>query len=449
MAARKAWLTIRGYQSHKRLSHVPRRLNGTGKEMQPQIFVAKVNPVFRGLVASGWVAFVAILAWAVVMPAAQAAPEGGALKAYDYKMAGDRNHTRVVLRFDREPDPEWFLLRDPHRLVVDLSETDFDVESDDLESRGLISHVRYGRIEAGRSRMILTADAPFAVDGVEVIENETSSGYRMIVDITSASDADFEATLRDRLDRTDSDAGMLGDSERLEPVAQDRRFTIVVDAGHGGIDTGARGVNGTLEKTITLAFARELVEKLDDSGKYNVLLTRDEDIFLRLDERVRIARQHEADLFISIHADAIRYRGVRGATVYTVSDEASDAKAAATAARENLSDELAGIKVEDDKNQVADILADLARRETHTFSIRFARSLLGEISDSLDLVKNPHRYAGFQVLRAPDVPSVLLELGYLSNPQDEEQLRDSAWRAKAVESIGDAIDAFAAARTGG
>src|SRR5690606_37485227 len=162
-------------------------------------------------------------------------------------------------------------------------------------------------------------------------------------------------------------------------------------------------------------FALELKKKLEQDGRFAVHLTRDRDIFLRLDERVRIARQHGADLFLSLHADTIRYKSIRGATVYTVSDQASDAEAAAVAARENLSDELAGMAIEDGNHEVTDILMDLVRRETHTFSMRFANVLVGELSDDIALIKNPHRYAGFRVLKAPDVPSVLLELGYLSN----------------------------------
>ena len=163
---------------------------------------------------------------------------------------------------------------------------------------------------------------------------------------------------------------------------------------------------------------------------------------------MRIARQHEADLFISIHADTINRKGIRGATVYTVSDKASDAEAEATADRENLSDTLAGIDVKEENHEVADILVDLIRRETHTYSVRFARSLVDELSPAVELINNPHRSAGFKVLRAPDVPSVLVELGYLSNAKDEEQLRDPDWRDKAADRIAAAIDLFAGVKTG-
>lgn len=370
------------------------------------------------------------------------------LRVYDYKMAGDSLHTRIVIWFDKKPEPKWFLLRDPHRLVIDFAGTAFDITPDDLKARGLVSHVRYGNVDSGRSRIILTAAGPFAVEKLEILENENSPGYRMIADLTATSRTAFEAALRQRVADTGQTAGK-ADRPVVPAAARSGLFTVVLDAGHGGIDVGAEGVTGTLEKTITLAFALELRQKLEETGKFNVVMTRDTDKFLRLDERVRIAREHEADLFISIHADAIRYRSVRGATVYTVSDKASDAEAAMTAARENLSDKLAGIEVEEQKDDVADILVDLIRRETHSFSMRFADSLLGELSDTIRMINNPHRYAGFRVLRAPDVPSVLLEMGYLSNAEDEKLLRSAEWRAKAADSIVAAIESFAGTRGAG
>ncbi|MBN9271254.1 MAG: N-acetylmuramoyl-L-alanine amidase, partial [Mesorhizobium sp.] len=234
---------------------------------------------------------------------------------------------------------------------------------------------------------------------------------------------------------------------KVAAAKPDHRFTIVLDPGHGGIDGGAEGLNGTVEKNVTLAFAQELRDKLVAVGKYDVFMTRDDDEFLRLDDRVRIARQHEADLLISIHADTISVKGIRGATVYTVSDKASDPQAQALADRENLSDQFAGMEIKDDK-EVTDILIDLIRRETHGFSMAFAHTLVGELSTSVGLINNPQRSAGFRVLKAPDVPSVLVELGYLSNEKDEAQLVNADWRAKAAQSISNAVALFAAAKSG-
>jgi N-acetylmuramoyl-L-alanine amidase len=369
------------------------------------------------------------------------------LEARDYKMAGDAAHMRVVMNFDREPEPKWFLLRGPHRLVVDLEQTKFTLDAKELKARGLVTNVRYGQLDEETSRLILTSKGPFTIEKLDVLQNENTPGYRLVIDMAAASERQFEEALGIQAQTTGS-TETTPTTDRLGKAASPRnkRFTVVIDPGHGGIDGGAEGLNGTVEKSITLAFALELRAKLAQSGPYDVYMTRERDQFLRLDERVRIAREHEADLFISIHADTIRLKGIRGATVYTLSDKASDAEAQALADRENLSDQLAGIEIEEEKQEVADILVDLIRRETHGFSMSFARSLIGELESTVGLINNPHRFAGFRVLRAPDVPSVLVELGYLSNPKDEEQLRDPDWRGKAADSIANAVAAFAAAK---
>lgn len=403
--------------------------------------------------ARHWIVRLLGLLLIVVFAVAGSASDSSAkdrLQASGYKMAGDASRTRVVMQFDREPEIRWFLLRGPHRLVLDLPETSFSLDEAELEPRGMITDVRYGNLEQGTSRLILSFDGPFVVERIDILDNEDGEGTRIVADIVAGSDTAFEKAMAEQIETTGS-MQTTPKSDRIgdQATARARPFRIVVDAGHGGIDTGAEGPSGTLEKTITLAFALELKKKLDDAGKYDVFLTRDRDLFLRLDERVRIARQHEADLFISIHADSIRLKDFRGATVYTVADKASDAEAAAKAIRENLADEIAGIVVETEHEGVADILADLIRRETQNFSIRFARSLVGELSSSIKMIPtNPHRFAGFRVLKAPDVPSVLLELGYLSNSEDETQLRDPEWRARAADSIVGAIDLFVAGRQG-
>jgi N-acetylmuramoyl-L-alanine amidase len=376
--------------------------------------------------------------------AAEGSPD--LLRASGFMMAGDATRTRIVLHFDREPLTKWFLLRGPHRLVVDLPETVFAVDPQALEPRGLVTGVRYGHLEAGRSRLIVSGKGPFSVETLEIIKNETSPGYRVVVDIVAASEAEFETALSIQADKTGSTAAPKGDRLGATGPSAAKKFTIAIDPGHGGIDGGANGTTGTVEKDVTLAFGLELKARLAQNPGYAIVMTREKDEFLRLDDRVRIARQANADLLISVHADTIRVRGVNGATVYTVSDRASDEAARALAERENLADQMAGVDVKDENRDVADILTDLIRRETHTFSIRFARSLVGELSSKIEMINNPHRSAGFRVLRAPDVPSVLVELGYLSDAGDEERLNDPEWRKKAVESIGAAVDGFAGER---
>lgn len=376
------------------------------------------------------------------------AAEGSAdlLRASGFVMAGDATRTRIVLHFDREPLTKWFLLRAPHRLVIDVPETVFAVDPQALEPRGLVTGVRYGHLEAGRSRLIVSGKGAFTIESLDILKNDTSPGYRIVVDMVAASEAQFETALSIQADKTGSTAAPKGDRLGATGDPAAKKFTIAIDPGHGGIDGGANGTTGTVEKDVTLAFGLELKARLEQNPGYSIVMTREKDEFLRLDDRVRIARQANADLFISVHADTIRVRGVNGATVYTVSDRASDEAARALAERENLADQVAGVDASEENRDVADILTDLIRRETHAFSIRFARSLVGELSSKIEMINNPHRSAGFRVLRAPDVPSVLVELGYLSDAGDEERLNDPEWRKKAVESIGAAVDGFAGGR---
>lgn len=372
------------------------------------------------------------------------------LVAKGYKMAGDATKMRIVMEFDREPDIKWFLLRGPNRLVIDLANTKLAIDAKDLKPRGLVRGVRLGELGDGVSRLILTGKGPFAVDRLDVLKDEDGTGYRIAIDMSAASAREFDAALANQALTTGSTVSTdKGGRVGTGPVSNPgHRFTVVIDPGHGGVDGGAEGLNGTIEKDVTLAFATELRDKLAVAGKYDVFMTRDSDEYLRLDDRVRIARQHEADLLISIHADTISVKGIRGATVYTVSDKASDPEAQALADRENLSDQFAGMVIKDDKKEVTDILIDLIRRETHTFSMSFAHTLVGQLSTSVGLINNPQRSAGFKVLKAPDVPSVLVELGYLSNAKDEAQLLNADWRDKAAQSITNAVALFASARAG-
>ncbi|TPJ58414.1 N-acetylmuramoyl-L-alanine amidase [Mesorhizobium sp. B2-6-1] len=372
------------------------------------------------------------------------------LTATGYKMAGDATKMRIVMDFDREPDVKWFLLRGPNRLVIDLANTKLAIDAKDLKPRGLVKGVRLGELEAGVSRLVLTGKGPFAVDKLDVLKNEDGAGYRIAIDMSAASEREFDTALANQALTTGSTVSTdKGGRVGTGPVSNPgHRFTVVIDPGHGGVDGGAEGLNGTVEKNVTLAFAMELRDKLAAVGRYDVFMTRDTDEYLRLDDRVRIARQHEADLLISIHADTISLKGIRGATVYTVSDKASDPEAQALADRENLSDQFAGMVIKDDNKEVTDILIDLIRRETHTFSMSFAHTLVGQLSTSVGLINNPQRSAGFKVLKAPDVPSVLVELGYLSNAKDEAQLLDADWRGKAAQSITNAVALFASARAG-
>jgi N-acetylmuramoyl-L-alanine amidase len=234
----------------------------------------------------------------------------------------------------------------------------------------------------------------------------------------------------------------------LTPAAiPDARPLIVIDPGHGGIDNGTQS-GGEMEKTLVLGFGLALRDRIEKSGKYRVVMTRTDDTFIPLDDRVKIARTQSAALFVSIHADALPRRegDAQGATIYTLSDKASDAEAERLADAENKADSIGGVNLTDEPTEVADILIDLAQRETKTFSNRFAHLLMTEMKTTARMHKNPLKSAGFRVLKAPDVPSVLVELGYVSNKDDLEHLVSESWRNKTVGSMAQAIDAFFAKR---
>lgn len=220
---------------------------------------------------------------------------------------------------------------------------------------------------------------------------------------------------------------------------------VMLDPGHGGKDPGAIGVSGTYEKHVALATAETLRKQLEAGGRYRVALTRGRDVFIPLEERVARAQEHGAALFVSMHADALNDHTVRGASVYTLSPTASDAQTAALAQRENSADRFGGSGFANAPPEVARILASLIRQETRTGSARLARDLVGALDRDLELLQNPMRHAGFVVLKAADIPSVLVEMGFMSNPQDEASLRRPAHRAKVASAMKRAVDGYFAA----
>ena len=231
------------------------------------------------------------------------------------------------------------------------------------------------------------------------------------------------------------------------PSAKPARI-VAIDPGHGGVDPGAISPHGLYEKDVVLTTARELARQLDATGRFRTVLTRHGDVFVPLRERVAHARTEHAELFVSIHADALpRDEGdAQGATIYTLSDKASDTEAERLADAENRADAIGGVNLTEEPTDVADILIDLAQRETRTFSNQFARLLMGEMKNTVRMHKHPLKSAGFRVLKAPDVPSVLVELGYVSNKGDLDHLVSEKWRSKTVGSMAQAIDVFLAKR---
>jgi N-acetylmuramoyl-L-alanine amidase len=362
--------------------------------------------------------------------------------ATDVRLGGDDTDTRFIMDLSRKIDLHAFTLADPYRVVVDIPEVTFKLPRKSGQSgRGLIKAFRFGLMMEGGSRIVLDVVKPVRVAKAFVMDPADGDPARLVLDLVPTDRQSFlrNVALEDKI---------MTASPAPQPTApmpsSDSRPLVVLDPGHGGIDTGARAPTGQMEKDIVLDFAKRLRARLESSGRYRVLMTRTDDTYVPLEQRVRIARKAGASLFVSIHADSLpRNEGdARGATVYTLSNKASDAQAARLADDENRSDIVAGVDLKAEPDDVAGILIDLAQRETKTFSVQFAHDVVGDLRGVTRLHKDPIKSAGFRVLTAPDVPSVLVELGYVSDPQDLKSLMSDAWRDRTADSIAKAIDTY-------
>jgi N-acetylmuramoyl-L-alanine amidase len=389
-------------------------------------------------------------------------------------------------------------------VIVDLPEVAFQLPSGlGAKGRGLISAYRYGRLEEGRSRIVMDVTGPVLIEKSFIVPPEAGQPARMVVDLIATDPQTFEVRLKPEpalaaaspaavpvpelaaapapdphptetpatapqaeatamtalegstvmpppasgaeiaalpmpLPATEPPAGAPSPSSA---VPQGKKV-IVLDPGHGGLDPGAASSAGTLEKDVVLALAIAMRDAIAATGRYEVKLTREGDTFVSLPDRVRFARQNRADLFIALHADSLRGPTVRGATVYTLSEKASDKEAEALAEKENRADIIAGVDLGGDSEEIAGILIDLAQRETKNASVSLAKRIVSELEGVTGLTGQPHRSAGFRVLRAPDVPSVLLEAGYLSSRQDEALLTSPEWRKEVAGALVEALDAY-------
>jgi N-acetylmuramoyl-L-alanine amidase len=380
---------------------------------------------------------------ALLAPDAQARPREAVAK--DARLAGDRGRTRFIADLSEKVDVNVFSLADPYRVIVDLPEVNFQMPAGlGTEERGLVTGYRFGLFAPGKSRIVIDVNGPFLVEKAFVLEARGDQPARLVVDLVATDRVTFLAKLRD------AKSPAVGSIPHPDPAAMVAKTkpVIVLDPGHGGIDPGTASADGTTEKEVVLAFAKVLRQKLEEKGDYQVYLTREDDTFLSLRERVEFAQGKGANLFVSIHADSFPKHTTEasGATVYTLSERASDEEAKELAAKENFSDALAGVDLPSHRDEVvANILIDLAQRETQNRSTVFAKSVVGEMRAS-DLHRKSLKSAGFRVLKSPDVPSVLLELGFLSNPDDEKRLTSDDWRAAMAEKVTAAIDAYFAKR---
>lgn len=431
-------------------------------------------PVFSHKIWGLGALFSVILVLAAVL-GAPACVQAEQVTAVAARVAGDDGRTRFVIDLTRPVSYSVYVLPDPYRVMIDLPDVGFDL-APNAGGLGLVSAYRFGPLGNGRSRIVIDATGPVLIGKSFLVKAEEGQPARLVVDLVKTDEKTFmmahaadqatrpplvpaEPMAETQEDTADGSVETVtaiplpapkpgaepagAAMERAMPAKRaDGRRVIVIDPGHGGIDPGAVGIRRTREKDVVLAFGLALRDRLKANPDYEVVLTRDTDKFLSLKQRVTVARQNQADLFIAVHADTVRGASVRGATLYTLSEKASDAEAEALAQKENRSDIIGGIDLGGSNEEVTDILIELAQRETKNHSTFFAKKAATQLQLVTHMTGKPTRSAGFVVLKAPDVPSVLLELGYLSNKADEALLMSPKWQAQITQAMAKAIDAY-------
>ncbi len=384
-----------------------------------------------------WLAAFAALAFIAAPLQRGFATDAGRPVAVGVRVSQDSGAAKLVFDLSRPVDASAFALTSPHRIVVDLPEVNFQLDPSvgrlgALGAASVVKSFRFGLLAAGKSRIVvdLAREAcPTEVSTKPIVEGAPAA--RLTIELKPCDPLTFAALVRSAA------VSAPGAAPAVAPSV------IVLDPGHGGADSGARGLGGVQEKTLVYEFCAELKRQLDATRRYSVVMTRDGDQYVDLDDRIEIARAANASLFVSVHADILSEAAdVSGSTVYTAADRASDAEAARIAARENAAGggPRGGKRLDDP--DVTDILFDLKRRETRAYAHIFSRGLVESLRGAAKLNRNPERSAGFVVLRAPEFPSVLIELGYLSNAQDVQALTSAEWRAKTAAAVVNAIDAF-------
>jgi len=364
------------------------------------------------------------------------------IRVGDYK-----DFTRVVLDLNQMVKFRSFSLINPYRIVIDLPSMRWPKINKTVKKGRRVLGYRFGQLTPQSSRLVIDFSVPTVIGRSFVLKAVSGKPHRIVIEakhFQRQSDSDT---------KTNGDLAQVGkgitrntrnilSSPGVNTTISSTRPLIVIDPGHGGRDPGARGISGLQEKQVVLKQALILKKFLIGTGRYRVSLTREKDIFLRLRERVKKAQNQKADLFLSIHADSIKLDKIRGASIYTLSEKASDKEALVLAERENKADIIAGMDLDETEDSVARVLIDLRQRLTKNDSVRFAEMLVEEFNGKIRLLSNHRRFAGFAVLKAPEVPSVLVEMGYLSNRKDEMLLKSDNYHRLFASAMVQAIDNY-------
>ena len=370
--------------------------------------------------------------------------------ATDARVISDATATSFVIDLSGDVTAEVFTLANPYRVIVDLPNLSFEMKpATGQQARGLIKAFRYGLFADRKARVVIDTKGPVKIARADMKRATSGTGVALKIDLEPMDAVAFGAgTGASRAAPSGSESAAANNAPTVPKPKDESRRIIIIDPGHGGIDPGAVGADNVAEKTIVLSVARQLKVALETLKTFDVLLTRDSDVFVSLGKRLQFSHDHNADLFISLHADAIEERhfagNIRGATVYTLSERASDEQARLIADKENASDLLAGLEMHDTPgdDQVKSILIDLLKRETANFSNDFSRVLAGQLAKSIEMSRAPQRSAAFKVLKQPHAPSVLVELGYISNPEDQGKMTTVAWQKKTASAIAAAVQSY-------
>ena len=350
--------------------------------------------------------------------------------------------TRFVLELNAAVAYKIFTLADPYRVVIDFPEVAWRVPRTRMRaSAGLVTRFRFGLFQPGTSRVVIDTSAPAAISGHFLIATKTGNPVRLVLDLKTVTRAAFLSGPRNAQSPDWRRPARRQAPPAARPAPSGQRV-VILDPGHGGVDPGTIGVAGAYEKFITLAVAKTAKRILEASGRYRVVLTRTRDVYVRLRNRFETAHRNNAELFLSLHADSIPNKKIRGGSIYTLSDKASDKEAEDLARRENKSDIIAGADLTGYAPEVSRVLIDLAQNDTNRESWHLARNLVGELKKEIRLLRTSHRYADFAVLKSPNVPSALIELGYLSNRTDEKNLQKPQYRRLIGEALLRAVDRY-------